>query len=124
MIEMLKHYIRYYYPGVFMSETSVKEVKQRNEKSIEFPKGSFCCQFFDREEIVKDNEPLVGKEKNHSGRFYNDGEVFNLEKLKKEHPDKETLISNMKCNDWEKIILCNTGNWQPFSEEDKIITQP
>lgn len=37
--------------------------------------------------------------------------------------DKRILASNMRCNGWNRVILCGTGNWQPFTAEDQLLTE-
>lgn len=122
---MLKHYVRYLYPGVFMPEEKVEEVKKRDIKIKNPPKLSsldcFAYYFFDRMEIEFGKEILKGNECNQSKRYYVGGKLYTLAKLKKEKPGLTTLVNNMECNHWKKVILCRTGNWQPFMKGDILI---
>jgi hypothetical protein len=67
---MTKHYVLFFFPGFFVSETDEREVKTRNPKLLKgVPKNCYAFQFFDREEIVSDGERLVGESKNFSHKL-------------------------------------------------------
>jgi len=61
---MLKHYVEFFYPGSFFSESSFEEVSHRDFDQIVMPEGAFAFHFFDREEVEQDGELLTGKCKN------------------------------------------------------------
>lgn len=109
---MLKHYVEFYYPGSFLPETDVKEIKNRETK-ITLPKGSYGYQFFDIEEVVEKGELLKGQPKNHSGMYYK-GKLYSYKEAQKEFADKKILLSNMKNNGWKWIVCTVAGNFQPF----------
>lgn len=58
---MLKHYVEFFYPGIFMSESSTKEVTDRNTAVTEVPQGVYGYRHFSREEVTQDGELLLGK---------------------------------------------------------------
>lgn len=116
---MLKHYVEFLYPGVFVSESYEREIKSRdNIKNI--PKNCYGYRFFDREEIVINKENLVGKEKNYSGTYYF-GESFTLNEVKKLNGNHKILIDNMKINNWKKVVKTRIGNFQPLYYNDKVL---
>lgn len=122
---MLKHYVKFFYPGAFVAETEVEEVKSRDAQKIKVPEGSYGFRFFDRQEITAENEnhepeTLRGKPKNYSGMFYF-GRIMTLDDVKREMPDATILISNMETNNWDKVVKTRMGNIQPFEEKDTII---
>lgn len=81
---MLKHYVEYLYPGILFSETSVKEVAERDVKAVDISDGCFGFRFFDRTVTVIDGETLTGDRKNVSGWYYQ-GEKMTLEQVKATH---------------------------------------
>ncbi|MCL2354831.1 MAG: hypothetical protein FWC68_02955 [Oscillospiraceae bacterium] len=116
---MRRHYVEYFYPGIFLSESSVEEVSHRDFDRIVMPERAFAFSFFDREEVEQDGETLVGKPKNISPKCY-EGKVYTLDEVKKAFPEAETLIFNMEANGWERVVKTIRGNWQPLEEGDCV----
>ena len=120
----LKHYVEFFYPGAFMSESSTQEVTSRDALQVDAPKDCFGYRFFDRQEIVaEDGEVLMGSPKNHSGIHYF-GEVKTLEDIKNERPDPTGCLErNMESNGWNKVVKTRRGNYQPFREQDILVSK-
>lgn len=117
----LVHYVTFYYPGTFFSETSSTKIKNREVK-IEIPEGAFAYMFWDREETKSGKETLTGKEKNLTGYFYPQGRLHTLADVKKNFPQHTTLISNMEINKYKQVVETKQGNWQPFNpKKDKVV---
>jgi len=122
---MIKHYVEFFYPGIFIAESDIKNVESRNPSKIKIPNGCYGFHFFDRSEITIENEyhepeTLIGKSRNHSGMFYL-GKVMTLNEVKREIPDASVLISNMEINNLDKVIKTRCGNFQPFHKMDTVI---
>ena len=114
-------YVTFLTPGSFFPDESTQKVGIRAIEGLIIPKGCFALYFWERTEVEQDGELLLGSRKNISGSYYLGGEVFDLARLKKEHPDKKTVISNLMNNDWDAVVLCPTGNWQPFNKGDIVV---
>lgn len=117
---MLKHYVEFSYPGAFLSEYSSEEIAERKAELVKVPEGAFAYRFYDREEVEVDGETLCGERKNYSSRTYF-GKAYTLEEVKREFPQYETLIFNMECNGWNRVVQTRRGNWQPLGEGDIVI---
>jgi len=118
---MIKHYVEFFYPGIFFSESSSREVAERVPRG-EFPDGSFGCRFFDREAVKGDHDDwLYGSPFNYSGIYYRGGTDYTLKEVKAFFPNEDILISNMEANGYEKVIKTSMGNWQPFTDKDTIL---
>lgn len=117
---MLKHYVKFSFPGAFFTEHAIQEVAERNSQLITVPEGAFAYRFFDRTEEVVDGETLLGKEKNYSPITYF-GTAYTLEEVKTQFPECTTLISNMEYNGWNRVVKTRRGNWQPLEEGDTVI---
>lgn len=117
---MTKHYVEFYYPGSFVSETSTEEIESRTA-NFEIPKYCFGFMFFDQEETLLDGETLYGNRKNKSNFFYF-GKAYTLAEVKKTFPDARILISNMKGNGWDSVVKTRRGNFQPLEKEDVVLT--
>ncbi len=114
----MKTYMRIYYPGSFVSETTDREVKDRSIP--ERPERAYAIEFYDREEETLNGEVLVGKAKNFSKTYYW-GEVYDLERLKREYGHERILISNIEGNGYKAAIKTVRGNWQTFGDNDEVI---
>jgi hypothetical protein len=115
---MVQQYVKFFYPGSFFSEESVKKINNRTDK-IDVPKNAFAYEFFEKSEIEQDGEVLTGFPRNISGRYYI-GELYDLERVKKEFPDKDVLIRNMESNDWTHVVKCSQG-MVPFDTKKDIV---
>lgn len=113
-------YVEFLFPGSFVSESSCKEVSNR-DKPKRIPKGAFAYSFYDREKTIVGEEEFWGDRKNRSGTFYPEAEIFNLKQIKENFPDSTILISNMECNKWKHIVKTRRGNFQPFEKEDRVV---
>lgn len=120
---MLKHYVTYWYPGVFVAEDLTKPISERNPKeaALQASEGAYGFSFHDREETEVDGEVLRGKKKNLSGMYYINGELFDVERVRKEVPNPRTLVSNMEGNGWAHVVKTRTGWFQPFWDDDELI---
>ena len=117
---MIQTYIEYFYAGIIVSETSTKKVSSR-ELPKELPEGSFGFRFFDKTEEKIDGEELIGKPKNYSNCHYAKGEILSVEDVKKKHPDKRILISNMENNNIARILMTKFGEAIPLEEKDIVL---
>lgn len=115
---MTKHYVEYIYAGSFVSETSTEEIKSRDQE-ITLPKGAYAYQIFDREEVEQGGEMLKGAPKNYGPRHIK-GEVYDLERVKREVPDSRILVRNMECNGWPNVIKCRQG-FLPANADDVLL---
>lgn len=107
----LTHYVRFYYPGIMFSETSIQEIKENDD--VQIPKSCFTYEFFDMD--------LTGTEINISGKHYI-GDVYTIEDIEKmQDPSLDILLSNMKCNNFPKVVKTNIGNYQPLKEGDIVV---
>ena len=119
---MLKHYVEFLYPGVLMSESSIREVKTKAYKKLQrIPKTCFGFRFFDRQELKSNGEILKGKEKNWSGTYYF-GKIYTANQVKNTFPSERILVRNIERNSpTSRGIKTRWGNWQMFERGDKVI---
>jgi hypothetical protein len=117
---MTKTYVRFFYPGLLFSNESTQPIASR-DLPVTLPKGAFGYQFFDREEIEKDGELLIGKDKNHSGNFYVGTELTAAEALK-DAPPNSPLKFNINANEIKRLVRIKSGGMFPLGENDKVIS--
>lgn len=117
---MLKHYVEFSYPGVFLDEYSHEEISERKPELVNVPKGAFAYRFYDQEQVTIEGELLKGEPKNYSAYTYF-GKSYTLEEIKQEFPETTTLIRNLENNGWNRAVKTIRGNWKPLMEGDVVI---
>lgn len=120
---MLKHYVEYQYFGIPFSETSVREISERDVSKVSISDNCFGFRFFDRTMTVVDGEILTGNRKNISGWYYK-GEKMTLEQVKATLGNDDNyriLISKMGCNDVSTVVKTKFGQFRPLHDGDEVI---
>jgi hypothetical protein len=116
---VIKSFVRFYYPGIFFTEDSSRELES-NEPPITFPKNSFAYILYTKEVIEGATGDLVGREFGHTGMHFNGGQVYTTAELEKSFPTEKILISNSRSGGY--VIKTSMGNWQSFNpKKDKVI---
>lgn len=126
---LLGHEYRNFPSSLLVDEISLVEVASRDirDLKLEIPEDVYAIQFFDENEIpfqIKSERGwetilVSGGRYNVSSRYYIGGEIVNISEIK----DDSTLSYYMNQNEWEYMIKCRTGNFEPFGAEDFIIKQ-
>jgi hypothetical protein len=118
---MLKHYVEFDTPGFFMPESEVRLVKSRVPAQLKkIPKNTYAIEYFDREEIKKDNEVLSSNAKNRSKRILF-GKIYTKEDLIKKGFGEHTPLYHNADNTNGRVVQCITGNWQPCNSNYIIL---
>lgn len=116
-----KHYVTFLCPGAFFPEESTREITVRDPNRIDVPENCFAFEFYDVSRVEENGEILTGMPRNKTGRYYVDARILTQEDVEREFPDKTILLSNMRGNGWKHVVLCKTGNFQPFEQTDALI---
>jgi hypothetical protein len=117
-------YIEYFMPGAIVSEnyTKIIEPYMRNHpENLVVPDGVYGFRFFDREEIEQDGEILRGPSKNQSGMYYIGTIHDYMEVLTWDPKEYGTLESNMRINEWEKVVKTKYGQFFPLEKDDRVL---
>lgn len=127
---MRKHFVEFFSPGTFVSESSIVEIDSWDvNKAIEIAKTikerhdatPYGFLFITRE---RNDDELDSKITNKSNMYFLGGKIETIEEIEKRNlPEERILISNMKCNDWDKVIT-NTNSWKitlPFEKDDILL---
>lgn len=127
---MKKHFVQFYSPGTFVSEISEKEIDSWDvETAMEMARTikerhgatpyGFCFTTRSRGE-----NDLDSKVTERSNMYYLGGTIRHLDFIILENnPDEQILISNMKINGWDRVIV-NTNSWkttQPLEKDDVVL---
>lgn len=124
--------VRYYQPGILFPEETTRTaptgVDPADWARENAPYGAFA--FTLSTVMTADPVPdgcggtfkVTPKTVNETGRYYLGGRLFDRDEVaaldQREHP---ALLANMRGNDWDTLILCSTGNWQPFTSGDVLL---
>jgi hypothetical protein len=117
-------YVAYLHPGSFLLEESVKPVDARNpqQQANDAPESAFAFFYFDivSATVSVQGEPIgtSSDRLNISKTYYIDAKLLTSDEVAALPGDHNILLSNMRCNGWDPIVLCRTGNFQPFAEND------
>lgn len=127
---MIKHFVIFYSPGTFFHERtekpidswSVEQAKEMAQTITErYNATPFAFQFSTRKRGPND---LDSKEVERSGYYYLGGKIETLAEVEARNDPKESiLISNMRGNGWDRVIV-NTNSWrivQPFTDKDTLL---
>jgi hypothetical protein len=125
-----KHFVTFYSPGTFVSESTEKEidswdVEVAKEMARNFKKRHgatpYGFRFSTRERGEND---LDSKTVAKSGMYFLGGKVRHLDFIILENnPDERILISNMKNNGWDRVVEnCNSYKiTQPLEKDDVVL---
>ncbi len=129
---MQKHFVTFYSPGTLFHEETTKEIGAWDvEQAVEMAKGiierynskPFGFRFKTIDKTGADWS-VITETIGESPMHYLGGEILTLEEIEaRNDPKDEILISNMKGNDWNRIIQ-NKNSWlitQPFLDGDLLI---
>jgi hypothetical protein len=127
MIE--KHFVTFFSPGTFVSETTEKEIDSWDiEKAIAMSRNiserhgakPYGFQFTTR---ANDGE-LDSKETNRSCMYFLGGEVFTLKQIKaRNDPSDKILVMNMEGNRYARVVFnCNSyASCFPLNDGDVVL---
>ena len=118
---IIKHFIEFISPGSFISETSSKKVKSRNDSEVKIGDYCFGYRFYDRSEFSHPDtgEFLTGKPMNYSHWTYF-GEVMTLAQVKKNVTDNRILVTNMINNGYKRVVKTKFQQYIPLEPKDKV----
>ena len=114
---MKKTFVTIFYPGVFVSETSEKEVTDR-EWSPDPKSLVYAWRFFDKEYADVNGEALMGKPKNFSPTYYYGTELTAAEAISQGNPIAK---ANIEINRYKRVVKTKSGQMFPIEENDIVV---
>jgi hypothetical protein len=127
---MKKHFVIFYSPGSFVAETNTIEistwcileaVKMARDIHQRYNARPYGFVFTTR---TRGENDLDSKESARSNVYYLGGEIKTLKEVEAENnPKNDILISNMRSNEYEKVII-NHNSWrwtQPLAKKDIVL---
>ena len=128
--EVEQHFVRFYSPGTFTAETSVREIDSWDtDQALEMMAGikerhgatPYGFQFFTK---ARKKGELDSREVEHSGNYYVDVRIETIGDVRaRANPKERVLLSNMESNGWDTIVTTTKGwKWtQPLKENDVVL---
>lgn len=133
---MIKHFVEFFSPGTFISETSEKPIdswdvkkatkmaKNISERYGAKPYGFRFRTKVTAEKVVVDGEALdvVPKIKESSGMFFINGRVLTLDDIP-DTKENNILRSNMRSNNWNAVVETTNSyrHTAPFEKDDVCV---
>ena len=127
---MKKHFVIFYSPGTFVSETTEREIDSWDveqamsmARTVRERHGATPYGFRFTTRSRADDE-LDSKVTERSNMYYLGGKIRHLDFIILENkPDEQILISNMKINGWDRVIEnCNSYKiTQPLEKDDVVL---
>lgn len=127
---MKKHFVIFYSPGTFVSETDRQEIDSWDvDKAVEMSKKikqrynatPYGFRFITRGRKDSELDSKVIKESN---MYFLGGKILTLQDvIDRNDPEDRILISNMRGNKWDRVIV-NDNSWritQPLEEGDVVL---
>lgn len=123
MKKYTKRFVKFYYPGLFFSEESTKEVKSFDIESLKVPSDAFGFSFFETDYVKEVKEEFEGKTRSIKPRYLI-GEKIHLDAIP-DTSDNHILRSNIENNSATKeAVKTHLGNWQSFDGPGIIVISP
>jgi len=129
-VTLIKEYVKFLSPGTIMAETNIHEIEERNvDLAIELARSikqrynarPYGFRFVTR---AREDHEMDSKIINTSHMYYLGGEIQTIEQVRKNNLSSERiLLSNMECNNWDRIII-NNNSWkwtQPLKKDDIVL---
>lgn len=134
----MKHMVRYYYPGSFMSEESTHELScfpgdRVAEAARLAPDHAYCFVLYDVDlpdpaalAALGERFTVVPKHLDETGRYYLPGaREYDVDGVQgwgeSTGEDVAILVSNMRGNGWSRVVRTRKGNWQPLMSRDVVL---
>lgn len=127
---MTQHFVEFLSPGTFVAEQTFLpidawDIERAKEMSRDIKERHGATPFgFRFKTRSRGPDDLDSKVTATSPTYFLGGEVRTLEDVERDNLDGEEILrSNMRCNDWDRIITnCNSWKWtQPLNPEDVVL---
>jgi hypothetical protein len=122
MKKVKSRWIRFLSPGSFTANETDVVVNDVFSQPVDivFPENAYCFMVFEREDIIDGGETFNGEPKKIGKTYYHpDSIVRNAEQVECMNGDWKILLSNMRNNDWDRVIFSRWGNWpQKYDDND------
>ena len=117
----------YFYPGALVAETETKLLSERSvEAAVQaLPEGAYGFRLVDRvtqTATLEDGNTIDHVEwQNKSAMYYPGGLALTTTQIAELPGDHSILLSNMRSNEWPRVVKTRKGWFQPLLAGDSVI---
>lgn len=127
MITETKRWATFWAPGLFVGENWQVDIASMDPYAIAWPDNAYAVVLCERDDIVDGETRYRGDVKGDKELiwyYHPDSNVETLEQVKLNPKATRTLIANMECNRWDRIIWTRWGTWpQPFDPARMVVLE-
>lgn len=123
MDKVTVRYVRFLAPGSFVANDWTKEVRTADPTAIEWPENAYAFTMHERVDVVDGPEVFKGEVRQIGPMYYHpDSKIETQAEAALNKNSTSTLLSNMRCNGWDRIVWSRWGNWpQPFDATKAVV---
>lgn len=116
MKKELKRFVTFLAPGAFVGESWTQDIESADPMEVTWPTNAYAFTMHEREDVVDGETRYSGKAVQIGPMYYHpDSKIETLEEVKRNPRRGSSLVGNMECNEWDRVIWTRWGNWpQPF----------
>lgn len=116
MKKEIKRWVMFLAPGAFVAEYWSRDIEHLDPARIEWPDNAYAFELYEREDMVDGETRYKGEPKQIGQTYYHpSSKIETLEQVRANPNKGSCLVSNMECNNWDRVIWTRWGNWpQPF----------
>ena len=107
-------YVRYWFPGSFVSDDSTRPI------DAPIPKGAYASQKFSRYETLDPRGGKMVSQDYDLGRKRIVGTRYTTEEIERLPGDHAILLGNMRRNGWSPVVKCAQG-FLPLDKNDDVV---
>lgn len=130
----LKHYVTFYSPGTFFSESTSKDIAEWDtDKAVKMARKiverygakPYGFRFYTTKLKANKDGSKTWQESKKSKMYYIGGKILTIDDIEKRNKDgkDDILLANMRGNDWPTVIQ-NDNSWrttQPFDPKNDVL---
>jgi len=117
MDKVTVRYARFLAPGSFVANEWTRPVDTLAPEAVAWPENAYAFTLHERVDVLDGTDTFTGNPQQVGPMYYHpDSKVLTqADVAAKNDPRDSTLLSNMRCNEWDTVIYSRWGNWpQPF----------
>lgn len=120
MDRLTVRYVRFLSPGSLFANDWTVPVDSADPAAVTWPENAYAFSMHERTDVMDGPDSFKGAAKQIGPLYYHpDSKVLSrAEVTARADPRDSTLISNMRCNNWDAVIYSRWGNWpQPYAAD-------
>ena len=124
MHKVTTRFVRFYTPGLIVAETQTADVATLDPMAVAWPDNAYAFTLHERDDVVDGGETYRGEARQVGPMYYHpESRVMTAEEIAaRNDPTDRILLSNMRGNQWPRVVYSRWGNWpQPYDAEKCVV---